>query len=219
MTPRFAAFCTAFLSLSQPVAATGASNGGTTIRLPSGGELIWLETLHDNAGGAGLTYRFRFLMKDLAARVPSTTGPASEPGMEERAPIEIDTETGEGGEDDGGDDGEYFDDGLIDPSTLDLSPVEADDSAEQEADAMIGEPALPAAPDVLAQDPLHDDLVWLCDNWIMSRIASPGPRPRIVIVSIADKDIPFGAYDPEVLQLFEAFELPPGSAHCEWEPW
>ena len=84
---------------------------------------------------------------------------------------------------------------------------------------MLEEPALPAAPDVLAQDPLHDDVVWLCQNWVLPRVASPAPRPQVIMISIADKDIPFGAYDPEVLQLFEAFRLPADRDECEWEPW
>jgi hypothetical protein len=29
----------------------------------------------------------------------------------------------------------------------------------------------------------------------------------------------FGAYDPDVVQLFEAFRLPPDRDACEWEPW
>ncbi|WP_134680110.1 DUF6497 family protein [Paracoccus ravus] len=209
-----------FLALASPAAATDAP--GTRIELPSGAELRWLETLQDSAGGSGLTYRFRFLMPDLAARVPSTSGSATEPELAERPPIEIDTEAGG---DASGDD--YIDDGLVDIDELQLSPVPQDagsapedlDAAEIEADGMIEDPALPAAPDVLAQDPVHDDIVWLCENWVLPRIASPAPRPQQIVISIADKDIPFGIYDPEVLQLFEAFRLPPDRDSCEWEPW
>lgn len=216
MSGRSTALCAAFAALASTAGAAGTERPVAVIKLPSGAELRWLETLHDNSGGSGLTYRFRFLMTDLAARVPSTSGPASEPGIEgDRAPIEIDTESEEPA-DDGGD---YLDDGMIDPTTLDLQPVEADDSAEIEADSQLGGPALPAAPDVLAQDPLHDDVVWLCQNWVLPRIASPAPRPTAIMISIADKDIPFGTYDPDVLQLFEAFRLPPDRDTCEWEPW
>lgn len=224
VTPaRFCLIGAVLAALSLPAHATEVSGPDRLISLPSGAELHWLETLHDNSGGGGLTYRFRFLMPDLAQRVPSTSGPASEPGLEPdmgaRAPIEIDTESDEPIGITETDQGDYLDDGMIDPATLDQSPVEGDEAAEVAADALLGEPALPAAPDVLAQDPLHDDVLWLCQNWILPRIASTGPRPDAIMISIADKDIPFGSYDPGVLQLFEAFRLPPDRDTCEWEPW
>lgn len=219
VTPlRCCLLCAALILPGLPAMATEPSGTERPIRLPSGAEVQWLETLHDSSGGTGLTYRFRFLMKDLSARVPSTTGPASEPDMDGgRAPIEIDTETAEVT---GATDGEeYIDDGMIDPHTLDLSPVPADDATEAAADEMIDDPALPSAPDALMQDPLHDDVMWLCQNWILPRVAKSGPRPTEIMISIADKDIPFGSYDPEVLQLFDAFRLPPDRDECDWEPW
>ncbi|MTH77456.1 DUF6497 family protein [Paracoccus aestuariivivens] len=216
MKARSTTLCAAFTALTLPANAAQTDN---VIKLPSGAEARWMETLHDDSGGSGLTYRFRFLMSDLADRVPSTTGPASEPDVDAaRAPVEIDTESEEVSGDGDSQDGQYIDDGMVDPLTLDLSPVEADDAAEVEADNMLDEPALPAAPDVLAQDPLHDDVVWLCQNWVLPRLAGTGPRPRAIMISIADKDIPFGAYDPDVLQLFEAFRLPPDRDECQWEP-
>lgn len=84
---------------------------------------------------------------------------------------------------------------------------------------MIDAPALPAAPDVLAQDPVHEDIVWLCENWALPRIPSTGPRPTQIIISLASKDVAFGAYDPDAVQLFEAFRLPSDREACIWEPW
>jgi hypothetical protein len=48
--------------------------------------VFWQETLHDNPAVIGLTYRFRFVMPDLAQRVPSTSGPASDFEEEPRGP-------------------------------------------------------------------------------------------------------------------------------------
>lgn len=208
-------------ALMPPAALVGATGiaiaqGSTAdILLPSGSVVRWQETRHDNAGGFGLTYRFRFVMPDLAQRVPVSSGPASDFVEDEmRGPIDIDTESGEIT-------GAEPDDGLIDPATLDDMtqadlPPEADEEA---ADALVGAPVLPAAPDVLAQDPVHEDIVWLCENWALPRIATPAPRPSQIIISLADRETPFGSFDPEVVQIFEAFHLPPDRDTCEWEPW
>ncbi|MFC3571057.1 DUF6497 family protein [Paracoccus simplex] len=213
------------LALSCPALVAGvtpAAGEPAEIALPSGATVLWQETRHDNSAGQGLTYRFRFVMPDLAGRVPATSGPASDfdaagSGEDEagRPPIDIDTETGEVV---GAPAAAEPEAGLIDPALPDDQPVEAD-AAEEAADALIDQPVLPAAPDVLAQDPVHDDIVWLCEHWVLPRIASPAPRPSQIIISLADRKLAFGAYDPEAIQLFEAFRLPPDRDACEWEPW
>ena len=209
------------LMAPAPAMAT-ADPAGVRITLPSGSVVFWQETLHDNAGGQGLTARFRFVMPDLAQRVPSTSGPASDFAEEEpRGPVDIDTETGEVA----GDEMEaetYAPDPAPDqdmPAGDDMIADMTEGGAEEAADAQLEEPVLPAAPDVLAQDPVHQDVVWLCENWALPRIASPAPRPAQIVISLADKAIPFAAYDPDVVQLFEAFRLPPDRDACEWEPW
>lgn len=189
---------------------------GAEITLPSGAVVRWHETLHDNSGGIGLTYRFRFVMPDLAQRVPSTSGPASD-FEDERGPIDIDTESGEVTGEGMADTSEIA---VTDPDSAgfatDATETEGDEEA---ADTLLEEPVLPAAPDVLAQDPVHHDVIWLCENWALPRVASPAPRPSQIIISLADKETAFGAYDPDVVQLFEAFRLPPDRDTCEWEPW
>jgi hypothetical protein len=209
------------LMAPAPAMAT-ADPAGVRITLPSGSVVFWQETLYDNAGGQGLTARFRFVMPDLAQRVPSTSGPASDFAEEEpRGPVDIDTETGEVI----GDEMEaetYAPDPVPDqdmPTGDDMIADMTEGGAEEAADAQLEEPVLPAAPDVLAQDPVHQDVVWLCENWALPRIASPAPRPAQIVISLADKAIPFAAYDPDVVQLFEAFRLPPDRDACEWEPW
>ena len=230
----------ALVLLMTPAAAMATADpAGVRITLPSGTVVFWQETLHDNAGGEGLTARFRFVMPDLAQRVPSTSGPASD-FVEDEAPgpLGIDTETGvvmgepmaeellaeelPGPDQDAANVTDLPEDDLSDADLTETDMTEADltgDSVEEAADAMIEEPVLPAAPDVLAQDPVHQDVVWLCENWALPRIASPAPRPAQIVISLADKAIPFAAYDPDVVQLFEAFRLPPDRDICEWEPW
>ncbi len=201
--------------LADPAWAEVKDAGGSRIALPSGAVATWQETVRDTSGGTGLTYRFRFVIPDLASRVPATSGPASDDEElqdMDRGPIDIDTETAEvEGAPASPPAADYVDDAAAQPEVV------PDDEAA--ADTLVDAPALPAAPDVLAQDPVHDDVVWLCQEWVLPRIAAPGPRPRQIIISLADKAVPFGSYDPDVLQLFEAFALPPDRDACLWEPW
>lgn len=80
------------------------------------------------------------------------------------------------------------------------------------------EPALPAAPDVLMQDPVHRDIVWLCEHYALPRIAAMSPRPAQVVISVASAPSPFGSFDPAVVQLFEGFSIPKTGDACVWEP-
>ncbi|CAM3022048.1 hypothetical protein SAMN04488021_103120 [Paracoccus aminovorans] len=203
------------LALFSPALAAGGPVAGgkpAGIRLPSGATATWQETRHDSSGGLGLIYRFRFVMPDLAARMPANDGPGPDfaPAEAGRGPIDIDTETGEvlGAEAEA--------EPAPPPETGEEMP---DEAAEQEADALVEGAVAPPAPDELAQDPIHADIVWLCENWVLPRIASPAPRPSQIVISLASKEIAFGAYDPEAVQLFEAFRLPPDRDACEWEPW
>lgn len=154
---------------------------GTRIILPSGAEAGWQETLHDDSGGQGVTHRFRFVIPDLAQRIP----PPDE-GAESR----------------------------------DDPEGSADADTEAAADAMVEQPSGAEDGDEGAQaDPLHDDVVWLCQNWVLPRVRESVPRPRQIIISLSDKEVAFGTYDPDALQLFEAFALPADRDVCEWEPW
>jgi hypothetical protein len=283
MTVGWVAIGTVLAAAALPAAggvAGTAAGGGTdpaAIALPSGAAATWQETLHDNAGGEGLTYRFRFVIPDLAQRLPA--GPSASPAAEEdRGPIDIDTETGEitgagaeaaqdeamaGAADDGAGIGAS---GAADATGTETAaetaaapdlaapPAAADQlaegaegmgpedgsatAAESEGEAAADEAAPPAdmasdgasdggsaggsdgAPDSAANDdPVHRDVVWLCEHWALPRIPSPGPRPTRIIISLADRPIAFGSYDPEVTQIFESFRLPADRDACEWEPW
>jgi hypothetical protein len=59
------------------------------------------------------------------------------------------------------------------------------------------------------------DMLWLCQNFALPRIAQPGPMPAQIVISLADAAVPFGEAHPEVTQLFEAYSLQDGQ--CVWE--
>ena len=81
-----------------------------------------------------------------------------------------------------------------------------------------GDMALPAAPDILMQDPLHRDIVWLCERYALPRLAGRAPRPTQVVISMASAPSPFGSFDPGIVQLFEGFSIPADRDACVWEP-
>ena len=216
---------------AQPPLSPSAS---ATITLPSGAKVYLQEKLEDNFGDYGLTLRYRFVMPDLAERVPSSFGAGTdfigdEGGFEPElpyggAPQEIDTQSLEGGEDSAQD---YIDDGMISAEEMDFQPVFSIPGAEEAADRVIAHSlaeeddgtTLPAVPDVLLKDPVHDDIAWICDNIALPEALKSAKRPAQIVVSLADRESEFGSYDPDVLQIFESFSLPGERDICEWRPW
>ncbi|MDO5369749.1 DUF6497 family protein [Paracoccus sp. (in: a-proteobacteria)] len=105
-----------------------------------------------------------------------------------------------------------------DPALPDGAEGETGDFAPGSDDPAAGEIALPAAPDILMQDPLHRDILWLCERFVLPRLAGERPRPRQVVISMASAPSPFGSFDPEIVQLFEGFSIPNDRDACVWEP-
>ncbi len=221
---------TAILALTASLASATHGTGLATentrkmIDLPSGAQVYLQEILVDNPGGMGLTYRYRYVLPDLALRVPATTGPAGEfaGDVDHANPQDIDTQALEGEDAEG----DYIDDGMIDPEAFDFAPVITVPGAEQAADDVIDrtlsddyQDALPPAPVATFKDPIHDDVIWLCQNVALPEILKSDKRPAQIVISLSDRESPFGTYDPEVLQLFEAFSLPKDRDTCEWRPW
>lgn len=192
----------AIFAIVTPLQAKDLS--GMPIDLPSGGKVMWQETRQDDSGGNGLTYRFRFVMPDLDGRAPMATAPASQDrGV-------LDTETGEVEGDEAA---------LAAPQLADLTPADADDTTEAEADTAWDAAPQGGAGMTTEQDPLYDDMVWLCENWALARAAGEKPRPGQIVISLSDRETAFGAYNPDALQVFEAFRLPADRDVCIWEPW
>ncbi len=62
---------------------------------------------------------------------------------------------------------------------------------------------------------LMADLEYLCNEYALAHLANLGPVPERVIISLADRESAFGAIDPEVTQVFEAYRVEGGA--CNWE--
>jgi hypothetical protein len=59
------------------------------------------------------------------------------------------------------------------------------------------------------------DLMYLCQEYALQKLSQSGPVPAQVIVSLADRPLPFGEAAPEATQYFEAFRIENGA--CIWE--
>ena len=59
------------------------------------------------------------------------------------------------------------------------------------------------------------DLIWLCESYALPRLANIGPVPAQVVISLADQPSEFGVFDPDVIQVFEAYR--PREGACIWE--
>ena len=64
--------------------------------------------------------------------------------------------------------------------------------------------------EVAAADMLH-----LCQNYALSRVAEFGPQPGQIIISLSDQALPFGEPAPNATQFFEAYRVE--SDACIWE--
>lgn len=76
-------------------------------------------------------------------------------------------------------------------------------------------PAIAEADGTVDIDTALADMLWLCQNFALPRIAQPGPMPAQIVISLSDAPVPFGEARPEVTQLFEAYSLQDGQ--CVWE--
>jgi hypothetical protein len=59
-----------------------------------------------------------------------------------------------------------------------------------------------------------EDMLWLCQTYALPRLPNTGPQPAQIVISIADRELPFGQAAPDAMQLFEAYNLVDGA--CEW---
>lgn len=77
------------------------------------------------------------------------------------------------------------------------------------------------APEIAAEggtvgfDTAAEDMLWLCQNYALARVAEFGPLPSQIIISLEDRPVPFGEADPDATQFFEAYSIENGA--CIWE--
>lgn len=60
------------------------------------------------------------------------------------------------------------------------------------------------------------DVAWLCDTVGLDWVAEQGAAPEQIVISLADRALPFGEAAPEARQMFEAFRVEGGA--CVPEP-
>lgn len=59
------------------------------------------------------------------------------------------------------------------------------------------------------------DMDALCQDYALPRIANTGPQPAQIVISMADRDVPFGETHPEATQLFNSYSIADGT--CVWD--
>ncbi|MDK3074934.1 DUF6497 family protein [Sedimentitalea sp. JM2-8] len=64
--------------------------------------------------------------------------------------------------------------------------------------------------DVATQDMEH-----ICGSLVLPYLKTYDLSPARVVISLSDRDVPFGSSDPQATQFFEAYR--PENANCIWE--
>jgi hypothetical protein len=59
------------------------------------------------------------------------------------------------------------------------------------------------------------DMMHLCQNFARPKVLGADLAPTQIIISLSDRDVPFGQSDPDATQFFEAYRLENGA--CIWE--
>lgn len=59
------------------------------------------------------------------------------------------------------------------------------------------------------------DMQHLCDDFALPRVKDNAPPPAQIVISLADRPIPFGEAAPDATQFFESYRIENGS--CQWE--
>ena len=59
------------------------------------------------------------------------------------------------------------------------------------------------------------DMDALCQDYALPKIANTGPQPAQIVISMSDRDLPFGETHPEATQLFNSYSIADGL--CVWD--
>lgn len=76
-------------------------------------------------------------------------------------------------------------------------------------------PAIARSGGTVDAETAQADMQWLCDTFALPRLASTGPQPAQIVISLSDRPVAFGQPDPEATQYFEAYT--PENGVCVWE--
>ncbi|WBU57936.1 DUF6497 family protein [Paracoccus sediminicola] len=220
MNPLIAAISLALIGLPALAEETAP------LPVPSGQKIYFQDLIEGREGPNGLTHRFRFVAPGLAYLIP----PAEPEPMERLTDEDMAAlEDLAASERDPAAEilADALQDGLISAEELEQLPLVAfngiaaatralaEDNGGSGADPAT---AVPRAPDLLVRDPMHDDIVWLCEHFVLPRLAETDPPPTEIVISLADRELDETGLAVGAVQLFEAFSLPEGRDACIWEP-
>ncbi|MCB2127664.1 MAG: acetolactate synthase [Rhodobacteraceae bacterium] len=76
-------------------------------------------------------------------------------------------------------------------------------------------PAISRDGGTVSAEAAQKDMEWLCNNYALERLPSTGPVPAQIVISMADRELPFGTQEPLATQFFEAFRIQDNA--CIWE--
>lgn len=74
-------------------------------------------------------------------------------------------------------------------------------------------PAIARVGGTVSIEDAQDDMQVLCDRFALPRIASTGPTPSEIIISLSDRPVTFGQPDEGATQIFDAYAIADGT--CE----
>jgi hypothetical protein len=63
---------------------------------------------------------------------------------------------------------------------------------------------------------ISGDFVWLCERLALPALKQAAWEAGQVVISISDRDVPFGQTDPDAVQYFDGFSI--SGDTCLWEP-
>jgi hypothetical protein len=120
---------------------------------------------------------------------------------------------------DAGTDPEALPEGELDESEpLDQPPAEDPEAADQEegtaatgglARFRLVVPGL--GEEGAAYEDVAGDFAWLCESLALPALDANGWAPTEVVISLSDREVPFGETDPEAVQFFEGFRVADGT--------
>lgn len=202
-----------------PGAALAAPEAGTAYVLPSGDSATLQDVVRDTGDAA--TWRYRFVMPSLAARVPALPEGGEDDDITPEDAAELDS-LGLPPRD-GPFEAQDFDSAQM----VTLEELEAEGAIDNRifidlgADETSDQPRVPADPSVLLQDDAHADLLWLCETVALPDLPPVGDaaRPAMIVISVADRPVAFGEIAMDVAQQFEGFSPSDDGRTCIWEPW
>ncbi|MFK7870689.1 MAG: DUF6497 family protein [Roseobacter sp.] len=76
-------------------------------------------------------------------------------------------------------------------------------------------PQIARADGIVTYSDLVDDFAYLCERVALPYLAEYDLNASVIVVSLLDRPVAFGAADPDATQFIDAFRVTSGA--CEWE--